>query len=599
MGKEWNSIEKDLSKIRYRVALCYPDTYEIGMSHLGLTILYHIANSINGVYAERCFAPWPDMGLKLREKEIPLFSLETGTPLNRFDLIGFSLQHELLYSNVLYMLDLAGIPFRSSDRSDKYPLLIAGGCGAHTPEPLAELFDIFLPGDGEETLPILLGILKNLKDQNASRDRIIEEVVRNQPVAYAPSYYRPSYSEQGRLLKMEKNHQWAPDNITPGLLMDLDSSKIPEAPIQPVVRCIHERITLEIMRGCTRGCRFCQAGMTRRPLRTRNPDKLLDAAKSIYNNTGYDEISLCSLSTSDYPDLVYLMTSLSDHFDKLRVGLSIPSLRVGKKMLNIPSLSSSVRKAGLTLAPEAATEKLRAQINKPITDEDLEAGVLKAYELGWRKVKLYFMIGLPNETENDVKAIAKLARRISDLRKKTCNGPALVNVSISTFVPKAHTPFQWSAMARPEEIREKQKLLLRSGLPSRIKLSFHDWRMSIVEGMLARGDRRAFLAIIKAYESGASFDAWSEKFSYPLWEEAFSMTGLDPEEILHRERDEKELLPWEIINPGPSRDFLWKEFERSKTGTITPYCEDTSCSNCGIPPKICANLKQSRNKDNV
>jgi radical SAM superfamily enzyme YgiQ (UPF0313 family) len=377
---------------------------------------------------------------------------------------------------------------------------------------------------------------------------------------------------------------------------ELDRVPVPRAPVQPGIRCIHDRITLEIMRGCTRGCRFCQAGMIKRPLRTRPPESLLEIAKASYARTGCDEISLTSLSSSDYPDLTRLMRMANEHFEALRVGLSLPSLRIGDRLSEIPGLAGAVRKAGLTLAPEAATDRLRRGMNKEITNEDLEKGVLRAYELGWRQVKLYFMIGLPDETEEDVRAIGRLARRISDLRKRVKQGPALVNVSVSTFVPKPHTPFQWSPMARFDEIREKQRLLRGAGLPRRIRFRFHDARMSFVEGMLARGDRRAFAAIERAYRSGAIFDAWKERFAFPLWERAFQEEGLDPEECLYRERGENEPFPWDHVQPGPSKRFLRNEYRRSRMGELTPYCEGPQCNNCGIDPLLCARLKRDRQK---
>ncbi|MHC4942046.1 MAG: TIGR03960 family B12-binding radical SAM protein [Planctomycetota bacterium] len=592
LGTEWNAVRKDPSSVRFRVALCYPDTYEIGMSHLGLSLLYHGVNEGDDQYAERCFAPWPDMAEVMKKRNIPLFSLETGTPLKEFDLIGFSLQHEMLFTNVLYMLDLAGIPLRSKERGPEDPLIVGGGSGAFTPEPMAEAFDLFLLGDGEKILPEALALFKEMKEQGASREAMLERAAVSLPFAYVPAFYIPRYD--GGLKGMDRTLESAPAKIRPGIVEDLEALSIPLAPIQPGIRSVHDRITLEIMRGCTRGCRFCQAGMTRRPLRTRTPHTLLKAAQAIYSKTGYDEISLCSLSTSDYPGLDELVRHLNDYFEPLRVGVSLPSLRIGENLREVPALAAAVRKAGLTFAPEAATDRLRCRINKEITNEDLEAAVRTAYEQGWRRIKLYFMIGLPHEEDEDVKAIALLARRMSLLRTRLEKGPAMVTVSVSTFVPKAHTPFQWCAMARPEEVRRKQRLLLSMDMPRQIRFRFHDIRMSFVEAMLARGDRTLFAAVEKAFRSGARFDAWKDQFSFRAWERAFQEIGADAERILYRERDRDEVLPWDHIQTGPTRDFLRDEYELSLEGKVTEYCEGPVCHQCGIDPLLCAGLKKSR-----
>lgn len=593
VGKEWNLVEKDPARMRFRMALCYPDVYEIGMSHLGLSLLYHLVNEHEDQYAERCFAPWPDLARHMEKEDIPLFTLETGTPLREFDVVGFSLQHELLYTNVLYMLRLAGIPFRSGDRGESDPLIVAGGSGAYTPEVLAPLFDLFLLGDGEAVLPPVIELLRRLKEEGASKKDVLQVTSNAFPFVYAPSLYKPRYSSSGRYLGME------PDGlrIEPGLVEDLDGIPIPERPLQPGIRCVHDRITLEIMRGCTRGCRFCQAGMIKRPLRTRRPESLLQAARAIYGATGYDEISLCSLSTGDYPELERMMDLFNEAFEPLKVGLSLPSLRVRKNLKEVPGLTTAVRKAGFTLAPEAATEAMRLRMNKPITDQDLEEAVLKAYELGWRRVKLYFMIGLPGEEDGDVRAIAALAGHVSQLRRRVRKGPAQVTVSVSTFVPKAHTPFQWCAMARPEEIIRKHRLLLDARLPRSVRLKFHSPRMSFVEGMLARGDRRMFEAVVEAHRQGACFDAWKDRFLFPCWEEAFEKASINADEILYAESPPDQCLPWDHVEPGPSRAFLWHEFEKACKGETTSYCEEEECHRCGVDMKWCAALKKSRISD--
>lgn len=596
VGREWNAVHKDPDSVRFRVALCYPDTYEIGMSHLGLSVLYDCVNAIDGIQGERCFAPWPDMAEAMKQHEIPLFSLETTSPLDSFDVIGFSLQHELLFTNVLYMLDLANIAIRSRDRDESAPILVGGGSGALTPEPMAEVFDLFLPGDGEEAFPELLGLIREIRRNGDSREAMLREIARRMPTVYVPSLYQEKRDASGTYLGLEPIDADAPPKIAQNLVHDFAGLPMPLNPVQPGIRCVHDRITLEIMRGCTRGCRFCQAGMTRRPVRMRSPETLLDTAEKIYASTGYDEISLCSLSTSDYPELDQLVEKLNDRFKPLRVGLSLPSLRVRDNLRLMPGMTSEVRKAGLTLAPEAATETLRTKINKDISDSDLEAGVLSAFEMGWNRVKLYFMIGLPGETDEDVMAIPRLAQRVSQLRKECNKGPAKVVVSVSTFVPKAHTPFQWCSMCTIDEIRRKHRLLLSRKLPKAIQFNFHNRQMSFIEGFLARGDRSYFGVIEKAFKDGACFDAWKDRFDFPKWEKAIEASGVDPSWILFRERDEAEPFPWDHIDCGPSRDFLRQEYERSIKGETTDYCAEAGCHLCGVDPKTC-NTSKKRNAE--
>jgi radical SAM family uncharacterized protein len=593
VGGEWNLVRKDPARMRFRIALCYPDVYEIGMSHLGLSVLYHLVNDREDRYAERCFAPWPDLAHHLEKEGLPLFTLETGTPLTAFDVVGFSLQHELLYTNVLYMLRLAGLPLRSEEREASAPLLVAGGSGAYTPEVLAPAFDLFLLGDGEAVLPPVIDLLQRLKEEDASRAEKVHEAAKAFPFVYAPSLCQPRYSSSGRYLGLEPEGV----RIRPGLVEDLDAVPVPARPVQPGIRCVHDRITLEIMRGCTRGCRFCQAGMIKRPLRTRKPETLLHAARAIYAATGYDEISLCSLSSADYPELESMLDLFNEAFEPLKVGLSLPSLRVRKNLKEVHGLTTAVRKAGFTLAPEAATEAMRLRMNKPITDQDLEEAVLRAYELGWRRVKLYFMIGLPGEEEDDVRAIAALAGHLSQLRRRVHKGPAQVTVSVSTFVPKAHTPFQWCAMAPPDEIRRKHRLLLDARLPRAVRLKFHSPGMSFVEGMLARGDRRMFDAVEEAHRRGACFDAWKEHFLFTRWESAFEKASIHAGEILFSERGREAPLPWAHIDPGPSRDFLWRELEKAGQGETTSYCEEEECHRCGVDIQWCSALKKRRSNN--
>jgi len=589
VGGEWNAVVKDRSEVDFRTVLCFPDVYEIGMSHLGLIILYHLLNESPWHAAERCFAPWPDMGAALGEEGIPLPSLETSTPLGEFDIVGFSLQHELLYTNVLYMLELARIPVASRDRTESDPLVVAGGCGALSPEPLAEAIDLFLPGDGEEALPALCDLWRRLKQDGASRRERLLAAARAFDFAYAPAFYSVESSDRDGGCVPRPIEEGVGETIVPALVADFENAYVPTAPIQAGVRAVHDRISLEIMRGCTRGCRFCNAGMCRRPVRSRSRARLVELAETIYANTGYNEISLLSLSSSDYPGgIEELMFEMSERFTPRRVSVSLPSLRVDDRLKHLPEMATLVRKSGLTLAPEVASDTLRRRINKEITNDDLMAGALKAFEHGWRHVKLYFMIGLPGETDDDVRAIGDLAGSISLLRRKTGRSAAKVNVSVSTFIPKPHTPFQWCAMAREEEIVEKRRLLLGMGLPRRIRFSFHDYRMTFVEALLARGDGRLFAALREARRRGCVFDAWSEAMDDVNWRAALATAGIDPERELYRERSLDEPLPWDHIRPGPTRAFLAAEWDRAKAGETTPWCRTEGCHLCGVDPKTCS-----------
>ncbi len=548
IGGEWNSVVKDPGGLEFRTALCFPDVYEVGMSHLGLIILYHRLNEDVWHGAERCFAPWPDMARELEGKGIPLFSLETRTPLRSFDLVGFSLQHELLYTNVLYMLELAGIPLSSRDRSESDPIVAAGGCGALAPEPLAPAIDLFLPGDGEEALPAAAALLRDLKREGVPRRDKLLAAARAFPSAYVPAFYEQRPSPAGKaLVPVEEG---VPMPVVPAVVADLNSAYFPRAPVLPGVRAVHDRIAIEIMRGCARGCRFCQAGAVKKPVRRRSREKIAALAEEIYANTGCDEIGLLSLSSSDYPGIETLMIDLNERFRPRNVGLSLPSLHVDHRLKHLPELAGIVRKSGLTLAPETATDSLRKRINKRITNDDLIAGVEKAFEQGWRTVKLYFMIGLPGETEEDVREIGYLTRKISGLRGRTRGSAARVNVSISTFIPKPHTPFERATQASPEEVREKRGILFGMKLPRKIRLKFHDMRMSFVEGLLARGSRRLFDALLEARKRGCAFDAWTEMIDIDKWNDALAAAGIDPGTELYRERPAEEPLPWRHVAGG-------------------------------------------------
>ncbi len=594
VGGEWNEVRKNPDAVSFRTALCFPDVYEVGMSHLGMVILYHLLNESPWHHAERCFAPWPDMGKALKEKRIPLLSLESRTPLSSFDVVGFSLQHELLDTNVLYMLELAGIPVGSDERGESDPIVIAGGCGALVPEPLAGAIDLFLPGDGEEALPALSALFNELKSEGASRQEKLLAAARAFPFVYVPAFYEERQDPGGFGRSVVPCVDGVPPRITPAVVLDMENAYFPEAPILSGVRTVHDRIALEIMRGCTNGCRFCQAGMIRRPLRRRSPGRIIDLAEKVYGRTGCDSISLLSLSSSDYPEIEELMIALNERFEERRVGLSLPSLRVDSQLKRLPELAGMVRKSGLTLAPETATDSLRRRINKNITNEDLVDGVVRALDQGWSTIKLYFMIGLPGESLDDVRAIGSLARKIAGLRGTSRRGATRVNVAVSTFIPKPHTPFQWSALARPEEVEEKRRLLLDMRLPSKIKLKFHDQRMTFVEALLSRGGRNLFDALREARSGGCAFDAWTERIDIDGWRKACDRAGIEPEKELYRERPFPESLPWDHIDPGPSKEYLIQEMERAGSEETTPACGDGTCNSCGIDPATCPALRGPR-----
>jgi len=542
IGEEHNIIKKDWNKTRVKACLCYPDLYEIGMSHLGLKILYHILNEREDVLCERSFTPWFDMEEKMREEGTQLFSLENKKPLSEFDIIGFSLQSELTYTNLLNMLHLSDIPLRYSDRRGKgYPLIIAGGTTAFNPEPLADFIDLFLIGDGEEAI---IDIIETYKRYRASEESLLKEMAKIEGV-YVPSLYNVSYAKgRQEITPIDKD---IPKRIKKRLLKKLTNENFPTAPIVPYISTVHDRITLEIMRGCPNNCYFCQAKPIYNPVRIRSQEDILHLAKASYEKTGFDEISLLSLSSSCYPDIDKLITKLTKVFAPLGVGLSLPSLRIDKKLINLPSLISAVKKSGLTFAPETGSERMLQAINKGIKHEELFETLRQAYKKGWRKAKLYFMIGLPSEKEEDLEAIIDLAQKAALLRKEFFRHPADVTVSVSFFIPKPHTPFQHKAMQPAEELKKKKEFLIDRARGKRyLKLKIHDLNTSIIEGVISRGDRRLSELLLTAWKKGARFDAWSESFKPELWKEAFLASGIDKEAYLC-ERTPEEPLPWQHI----------------------------------------------------
>ncbi len=543
IGGEINQIKKDLDKCDLKIALCFPDVYEIGMSHTGLAIIYEVLNRLPNVAAERVFLPWIDAQEIMNKKNIPLFTLESKAKVADFDCLGFSLTNELCYTGVLNALDLAGIPLRSKDRSDEYPLILGGAGMANCCEPVAEFFDMFLLGQAEEAAVELAQFLIEHKKNNTPKQKILAEAAKKFPFVYAPSLYDGS-----------------PGQISDAVVDDLDNSVVPENPIVPFTQAVHERISIEVMRGCPGRCNFCQASFCRRPVRFRSPQRILEIAKKAYHSTGLDTIGLLSLSTADYPHLEETVRLLNEYFEPRRVGISLPSLRVDVQLKLLPKLASSVRKSGLTIAVEAASERLRKIINKPITDENLFAAAEEAYRQGFEGMKLYFMAGLPSETEEDIKNIVKLSYDLAVLRKKVCGKVANINATVSWFVPKAHTPFGWQGQQSEEYFRNAKDIILaeKRKLGAKfLNFKFHNIQASILESAIGRGDRKLADVIEYAYKSGTRFDLWDECFNFDLWQKAFEKFGLDLNTLAARKFEPDEILPWEHLG-GPDKDYLLK-----------------------------------------
>ena len=599
LGGEIGRVVKSDDEVDQRWALLFPDTYAIGMSHLGIKILYGVLNGIDGVAAERGFAPWTDMEEEMRRAGVPLFTLETHRPVREFDVVGFSLQYELSYTNVLAMLDLAGIPLTSEARGEEDPIVMAGGMNAFHPEPIAEFIDVFLLGDGEDAIPDMVAILRRARGEALSRRETLLTLAREVTGVYVPSLYEARYDETGRLVAMAPTEDGVPERVGPAHVSDLEEAYFPIDPPVPHVRVTQDRIIIEVMRGCTQGCRFCQAGMLKRPTRVRSVDRIVQIAKESYRKTGYDEISLLSLSTADYPYLTELTEALDREFKDRRVGISVPSLRVSETLKSIPALVNRVRKATLTVAPEVATDRLRAVIDKNITNEDLYAGVREIYAQGWKGIKLYFMIGLPTETDEDVRGIIEMGRRVGEIGKQAGGGRANVTISVSNFVPKPHTPFQWEPMDSKAELIRKRGLLYDEVRPHRnLKLKVHDAARSRAEGLLARGDRHLSRVLVRLMEKGARFDSWDDQFNENLWAEAIEAEGIDPAAVLETPRDENDTLPWDHLGAPVSRAFLESEWRKAKAGERTESCMDDRCNHCGVDVRECrptlAVLRQAR-----
>jgi radical SAM family uncharacterized protein len=557
IGGEINQVRKDLSRCDLTFALCFPDVYEVGMSNLGIAILYHILNQMDHVAAERVFAPWTDAEQILRQKQIPLFSLESRASLRSFDVIGFSLTNELCYTNVLNMLDLAGIGIRRSERGEEDPLIIAGGGMANCCEPMAAFIDLFVLGEGEQAIMELADLLRSTKRAGRSKTETLREIARRFDWAYVPQFYDFEY-EDGRIRSFRATEPGLRTRRANAVVDDFENAPVPTRPIVPFAEAIHERVSIEIMRGCPGRCRFCQASFCRRPIRFRSAKKVFELAKESYHASGFDTVSLLSLSTADYPHLEELVARLHGYFEDKHVGLSIPSLRVDQQLKLVPKLFTSVRKSGLTIAVEAAGERLRQIINKPLKDSDLLATVEEAYRAGWQKLKLYFMVGLPGETLDDVKEIVGLSWQLARLRREVDGKTGNINITVSWFVPKPHTPLGWLPQRPREYFEQARRLILDEKNRLRAKslqFKFHDVRQSILEAAMGRGDRRYADVIEAAWRHGARFDLWDECFDYTRWQEAFAEGGLDLEQAAQRGFAPDEFLPWEHLG-GPDKSYL-------------------------------------------
>jgi len=582
-GQEHNSIIKDFDKVDIKVALVMPDVYEVGLSNLGLKILYEILNSRTDVLAERVYAPWPDMEKHMRENNLPLYTLESKRPVRFFDIVGFSLQYELSYTNVLNMLDLSGIPLLAKERALDEPLIACGGPCAFNAEPMADFVDFFILGEGEEVIEEAATVVACWKKSGKSggRQEALKSLANIEGI-YVPSLYDVSYYENGRVADLSLLAAEAKPVIKKRIVKNMDTAFFVSKPIVPYLEIVHDRIMLELFRGCTRGCRFCQAGAVCRPVREKRVETLLKQARELVESTGYDEISLVSLSSADYSALKELISRLTHMFKEERVSVSLPSLRIDSFCVELAKEVSKVRKSSLTFAPEAGTQRLRDVINKGVTEEDLIGAVTAAFKSGWSSVKLYFMIGLPTETDNDVAGIAQLAKKTIDLYKQIYGRKgAKITISVSSFVPKPHTPFQRVAQNSPEELTRKQKLLRSLITERNISLNWHDAETSFIEGVLARGDRRLSNVILRAWQNGAKFDGWSEHFKHDIWLRSFEEIGLDPHFYANRERATEERLPWEHLSSLMEKAYLEEEYQKAVDGQLTLDCRQ-GCGNCGV-----------------
>ena len=592
-GGEFASIIKPADEVDATICLAFPDVYEVGMSYLGFKILYHLLNKQQGVQAERVYAPWIDMEAKMRERHIPLRTLETKKTLKECDIVGFTLQYELSYTNILNMLDLGGVPVLAAERTEEDPLVIVGGPCVYNPEPLADFFDFAIIGEGEEVMAEVMEAYKAWKraGKPGGRQAFLQEVVKINGI-YVPSFYEVEYNENLTVKAVRPVNVNAPAVVYKRVVRDMNSVDFPTSPIVPFGEIVHDRIMLEVFRGCSRGCRFCHAGMVYRPVRERKPEVLKDLARQLVDNTGYNEISLVSLSSADYSCLAPMVHDMIEEFKDDRVSVSLPSLRIDSFCVAIAKEIQAVRKSGLTFAPEAGSQKMRDVINKGVTEEDLMNAVGAAFESGWNSVKLYFMIGLPFENDDDVLAIADLARKVQyNYYQVTGKRGCKVTCSASFFVPKPYTAFQWFAQDDLENIRRKQ-FLLKDEIKTikNVTLNYHDSKTGIIEAVFARGDRKVGKALLLAWQKGARFDGWSDCFDYERWLEAFAEAGLDKDFYAARQRGEHEVFPWEHISPGVSRKFLWNEWQKAYAQQLTHDCRRSTCTGCGVCQKLGVNI---------